>query len=323
MYGTRVNGINYKGSRCILSEGDCLGFGCKTEGKYNKDKRDTKHLVYRLTVGIGIGSCETIEVLTSDESGDEIQHYSSFSGDYETEDECPSADELDEKPDIHSLMRMHNVSKQIKEEIDWNLHEPEREQPSEVNEPVIIDYVDLSDSEDELETYEPSSKRIRRDDNDYDNYFAQTSEPEVRTVNPYMVSEYQMKETILKEKVKNVVRSRGQQLSTALLSGDATAFSSQYIKSPIKYDPFMTPTSSNSENIPYNNGEMHDEFATEKIINDFISEVTSWPFKWLSERKSNPLTFKMQAHPLDVNYTDLDTFQRWELNYFLKVVCTN
>lgn len=342
-----MNRVNYKDSRCILSEGDLLGFGCNTITKHNKNKNDRKYYVYRIALGSGFDNVELIEL--SDSSGeDENQSFgqpnNSFQDGNVTDDECPSADEMDVKPDIHSLMRMTYSKMQIKEEIEWNCYEYDKEQnkresPSETVETFCL--LDCSQSsEDDIVSLEPPQKRKRQADN-FD-YFAQCEDIRTKpnnkpteigateiplngsilnqTIEP--VPEYQMSETTLKEKVKIVVRSRGAQLASDMLMSkdellnhlNEPSTSTQTPKSNKMIIPeqklqeiaFPITSSSNVQNYEH----QHDEMSIDNLTNDFISEVTKWDFRWISDQKPNPLRYKMDVRPLDTNFSDLDSFQR-------------
>lgn len=342
-----MNRVNYKESRCILSEGDLLGFGCSTSTRHLKDKQDVKYYVYRVKIGSDLASCEPIELLDSSDDSDGGDRYSGgfFVDGNETDDECPSADEIDVKPDIHTLMRIAQEKVQIKEEINWNCYEYDRSQMKETvpfannaDDPIC-----LSDNDEEIVMVEPPQKRIRTESHtdflhptpeptptDRDEYGNSTTENESDASSSYQVSEkinilpeYQMSNTALKEKVKIVVRSRGQQLATDMLRSQKTLMSNMN-------EALVTTHTTHAikgHKMPKGAQTLHHEPSTssawhfkaesdtinhsiDDLKNYFISEVTKWDFQWIYDKKLNPLRYTMNVEQLATDFIDLAYFQR-------------
>lgn len=318
-----------------------LGFGCNTITKHNKDRNDRKYYVYRVALGSGFDVSETIELCDSSDEEANQSSSSQLNDNYqdgnETDDECPSADEMDVKPDIHSLMRMTYAKMQIKEEIIWNCYDYDKEQNNESSsaEPINVgESIFLSDGEDDIATLEPPRKRIRQVENFDHSTFeenriepndAQTEDKCIGSIQSNdQVPEYQMSETTRKEKVKLVVRSRGQQLATDMLMSKNQLMNnlnelttSTFIMKPNKTTTKLATasqeaTTSATSNLFIKNGKLEKEGSSiEDLTNDFISEVTKWDFQWICDQKPNPLRYKMEVKPLDTNFPDLSSFQRY------------
>lgn len=229
-----------------------MGFGCTTTNRHVNDVNDYKYHVYRLT-NEKLVSDGVVELLDSDdeeEAGHSNQSRSIGGGnDEDSEDECPSADEMDIKPDIHALMRKDQEVQKIKEEVTWNCYEYDRQtnQWDHENDAEPVDNIDLDhfDAESEICVIEPPQKRQRHTLNEFDLFYQvppappqQPNQHEYENVasahdevqpdrqdalgdgNSAIASEYQMSDTTLKEKCKVVVRSRGQQLATDMLRAE-------------------------------------------------------------------------------------------------------
>lgn len=311
--------------------------------------------MYRLALGTGIQS-ELIELSDSSDDNEINQPSNQFNDSYQdgnaTDDECQSADEMDVKPDIHSLMRETYAKIQIKEEINYNCYEYEKSKNTDQINPdaASVETVYLSDSEDDVVTVEPARKRIRQD-NIHDGY-GQTENQTKPNANEHssnapdtkldkinkenqiceQIPEYQMSETTLKEKVKNVVRSRGQQLATdmlmpknALLNNlNEPSTSTQTTKANKMVQ--MTAKSQAAETVATPNAYAenytpeHVQLSIEELTNVFITEVTKWDFKWIYDKKPNPLQYsmeyKMEVRPLGTNFSDLSAYQRFDREIF-------
>lgn len=368
--GTYVNKINFKGSRSILSNGDKLGFGCTTTNRHLNDVNDEKYHVYRLTNENELGSNDTIDLLDSDdeETPQNAQNGNGISiNDEDSEEECPSADEMDIKPDIHSLMRKNQEMIKIKEEINWNCHEYDRQmtQNEPENDAAPVDSVDLDaddDSDTEIYVVEPARKRQRLETSEFDLFNPILPQPSTfengnvvpeqhNTVEPdreddlsdrnlNVIPEYQMSDATLKEKVKNVQRSRGQQLAADMLNAQsknkpkglattsATPVSGHKAKTPSSSSMPNNPIASTSKaptvvpplEIPStyrNDNELVCDKSVEDLTKDFISVITKWNFKWIDDRNLNPLQYSMNMNVrhLDTDFTDLHTFQQFVLNF--------
>lgn len=329
LYGTRVNRINYKDSRCILSEGDILGFGCNPTATRTRDKTDKRYYVYRLAIGNGINSSETIEL--SDGSDDETENENPFTDaldiDNETDDEANgvSSDEEDIKPDIHSLMRYAQETMQIKQEIEGYCYDYEKEK-SPNNEPIIDNIVpiclDDDDEKDDIVLLEPPRKRVRQGDLDP---FPSTPEPEPEPTvedsddsgSEPTLPEYQMSDTTLKEKVKLVVRSRGQQLADDMLKPQKVLLKNMnegLTHAKGNRTPLHSEAStSSSVNQIYKTEQEYSDYSIADLNNAFISEVTKWDHQWIRDKKPNPLPYclKIDLKHLDTNFIDLAPFQRF------------
>lgn len=350
LHGTRVNHTSFKDSRCILVDGDLIGFGCATNTRHLKDKVDRKYFVYRFAIGNGLNSNEPIEIL-SDDSDDEANstrntycdgfRIDSDTGD-EDENDHSTDDETDVKPDIHSLMRMEYAKVQIKQEIDWNCHEYEKTliQP---NEQRIVNDVPFCLSDDDEEwgddediiALEPPQKRIRQSKPEY---YPPTPdhepepEPEQRPMELFFTKtislppEYQMSDTIFKEKCKVVVRSRGQNLATDMLMSKKTIIKNMNDKTK-GANKMSTGTAGNHEastscniNHAYRPLSEYSEYTIQDLVSAFISEITKWEFQWIVDQKPNPLRYTMDVKRLDTNFTDLNSFQRcFFLKYFFNI----
>lgn len=313
-----------------------LGFGCKTKNRHIKDKSDNKYYVYRVANANELISCGTIELSdgSDDEANETNENIPSNNSSYgnDTDDECPSADEMDVKPDIHTLMRMVKEQQQIKVEIAWNCHEYEKSHNTQTDagetmEGVVEEPICLSSDEECYADEQPSTKRVRREDNMFptpepqsedkiepnDNDKSQADDfnfnkPIDQT--PF-VPEYQMSDATLKEKVKNVTRSRGQQLAIDMLIDQARpSMERQNSHGQGPSTSIISPPAT-----PHKTELGLGTRPVEDLTNDFISEVTKWEFKWLDDNKVNPLRFKMDVRPLDTNFSDLTTFQGFVLKH--------
>lgn len=317
-------------------DGDLIGFGCATNTRHLKDKVDRKYFVYRFAIGNGLNSNEPIEIL-SDDSDDEANstrdtYYDGFRIDSDTGDEDENDhstdDEIDVKPDIHSLMRMEYAKVQIKQEIEWNCYEYEktRLQPNEqriVNDVpfCLSDDDEEGDDDEDIIALEPPQKRIRQSKPEYfppSPEHEPEPEPEqsrmelfgTRTIT--LPPEYQMRNTIFKEKCKVVVRSRGQNLATDMLMSknmnDKTKGANKISTGTAGY--YEASTSFNI-NHAYKPLSEYSEYTIQDLVNAFISEITKWEFHWIVDQKPNPLRYTMDVKRLDTNFTDLNSFQRW------------
>lgn len=363
-HGTRVNRINFKKSRCILSNGDRLGFGCTTTNRHLKDVTDVKYHVYRLTNECELKSSEPIDLLDSDDDDGPANVHKSGYGNAsfnheDSEDECPSADE-DVKPDVHKLMREVYETRKIKEEVAWNCYEYDRQlatqqqqqnqqnqenQENQMHNTMYNVDLDKSDHEPDICVVEPPQKRQRVEPNEFesmqtttqsngfDSMDFQVPETYETTANLNEVaSEYQMSDTTLKEKVKIVVHSRGQQLARDMLAAaqakqkpkPGTIATNMKAKATQSYSSFQFPknpipsTSKAPPPSPPKDECTNDHDASVKTVdelkNDFISEITKWDYKWIENKNLNPLQYKLNIQHLDTNFVDLDTFQQFVLN---------
>lgn len=351
--GTYVNRINYKGSRCILSNGDKLGFGCTTTNRHLNDVNDYKYHVYRLTNENELGSNGPIELLDSDDEETVQTHQNGQNNNEDSGDECASADEMDIKPDIHTLMRQNQEEMKIKEEVAWNCYEYERQagQREHENNFEPVDNVDLDqfDVESEIYVNEPPQKRQRHESNEFD-LFCQPNENEIagtthddvqpdaipdilNNSNLNVATEYQLSETTLKEKVKNVTRSRGQQLAADMIAAAAqskdkpkgavtpglkpkTPTTSSLPNNPIA-STSKAPINIPSMEIPPTYGNDHEIKSVDELENDFISEITKWNYKWIDDKNLNPLQYLLNVRHLDTDFTDLNTFQQFVSSFGL------
>lgn len=308
-----------------MSDGDLIGFGCRTKSAHNNDPMDRKYFVYRVAIGCGFDAFETIELLSDDSDNEENGHNNSYNDtnsifDGSDTDEDQSADEMmDIKPDIHKLMRVAYEKVQIKKEIDWNCYEyDKRKNRSPVanetnNSTTVGDVICLSDSDEEIVTVEPPRKRVRqleeplvsevpetKTTKDCENHSPKrhaTTNLNEANHQAARAPEYQMSETTLKEKVKNVQRSRAQQLATDLL------------KSSTLRDNAVPSTSSLRPN-GFQSEPQHNDRPKEALMDDFIGEITKWDVNWLLEKKENPLRYQMEVNRLETNFKDLPTFQK-------------
>lgn len=347
-----------------------MGFGCTVTSRHINDVNDYKYHVYRLSNENELLSSDTIELL--DSSDDETENTASnrngraniLLNNEDSEDECASADEMDVKPDIHALMRKVQEGMKIKEEVAWNCHEYDRSlgqnQENDVEAPVDnVDLDTVEDNEAEICVIAPPQKRQRIEptefgllypdppatsehENGASGHVGDVPQPEwqqdvLGDRNLNVASEYQMSDTTLKEKVKLVVRSRGQQLATDMLiaaqakgqpkgainaaaaagtkatkPSAATTSSNKPMpstsKAPIKVSPppEIPSTYKDDENAVK---------SVEDLKNDFISEITKWDYKWINDRNLNPLQYKMNIRHLDTDFTDLHTFQQFVFGY--------
>lgn len=304
-----------------------MGFGCKTKSQHIKDVRDGKYFVYRLEIGNYLESCGTID-LCDDSDDDNIENnrnhsvpIASFNDSHETDDEHDSADEIDVKPDIHTLMRTAYQQMKIKEEIGWNIYEYEKTTNNGNGDDETnwnnIESVELSSDEDCIAD-EPSQKRQRHEEPDYlfdaqeQIYSTQTSIINSNSANgdnemdstsfhstddqPDVAPEYQMSDAILKEKVKNAARSRGQQLAHDLLMSQNAR--------PNQNNSIVTSKQSAS---------------IEDLTNEFISEITRWEFQWIAKEELSPSQLRKNIRQLKIDFNDLATFQRFDMiiDFFL------
>lgn len=330
--------------------------------RHLKDINDYKYHVYRLSNENELASSDgPIELLDSDDEETSQTHHSGranvSTNNDDSEDECPSADEMDVKPDIHTLMRKVQEEMKIKEEVTWNCHEYDRQtRPMDrENDTAPVDNVDLDqfDMESEICVIEPPQKRQRREpieNVEPVHSVVQPEQPNIledgnlsENVNVNIASEYQMSDTTLKEKVKNVVRSRGQQLAIDMLIAAAaasqskdkpkgaptpmvTATGNRGIKantpsSSLPNNPIAptsnTPIKPPSPEIPLKYGNDHDipDKSIAELESDFISEITNWKYKWINDKNLNPLQFTMNIRHLDTDFTDLCTFQQFVSNF--------
>lgn len=320
MYGTRVNHINYKDSRCILSEYDLIGFGCSPTAKRVKDKSDMKCYVYRVALGSMFNSSETIEL--SDGSDDEADSSNPFDASdgldvgNETDDDCSSAEEDEEedvKPDIHTLMREAMETMQIKQEVEGYCYDYEKAQWNQV-EPTVENKIPIClDSEDEekedILLLEPPRKRVRQVEPEY-SFPTHEREPEQKiekddSSSEQTLPEYQMSDTTLKEKVKLVTRSRGQQLATDMLkNAQKTLFKNG---GPSQQEA----NTSSSVSQTYEPPSEYSNYSIADLSNAFISEITKWEYQWINNKNPNPLRYQMDVKPLDTNFINLTSFQRF------------
>lgn len=321
-----------------MSNGDKLGFGCTTTNRHVKDTKDYKYHVYRLSNQNELASSDApIELLDSDDedtSQSNSNERANTSNTEDSEDECPSADEMDVKPDIHTLMRQVQEEMKIKEEVNWNCYEYDRQtRPrEEETDPEPVDSVDLDqfDMESEIYVNEPPQKRQRHESIETVEPMHNNAQPdgwqavlndgsatENLNASVNVASEYQMSDTVLKEKVKLVVRSRGQQLATDMLL--AAAQSKDKPKAPATVilpvaTSSKTPNKPPSPEIPITYGDADYNApvkSVEELENDFISEITKWKYKWINDKNLNPLQFTMNVRHLDTDFADLHTFQQF------------
>lgn len=320
---------------------------------------DYKYHVYRLTNENELATSGPIELLDSD---DEETGQTNGNGSTNTstniedsEDECPSADEMDVKPDIHALMRKMQEEMKIKEEVNWNCYEYDREtaQREPDHDAVPVDNVDLDqfDVESEIFVNEPPQKRQRYEPMEnvapmFNDVFVQPEQQNVlgdenddehvdANVTASIASEYQMSDTTLKEKVKNVVRSRGQQLAIDMLiaaqskdkskSAVATASAGGNRGMPTNNPIASTskastkpPSPSPSPDIPTTYGGDDYDIPLKSIGEleiDFITEITKWKYKWIEDKNLNPLQYTMNVRHLDTDFTHLQSFQQFVSNF--------
>lgn len=354
-----------------------MGFGCTTTNSHINDVTDFKYQVYRLSNENELASTDTIELLDSSDEETENNLHQNGRGNVsinheDSEDECPSADEMDVKPDIHALMRKVQEGMKIKEEVAWNCYEYDRQgnQTNQENDTAPIDDVDLDtfDMESEIYIVEPPQKRQRTGSNEFglfsrkmpetsENQNSTTEHSEVQAeiqnvlgdLNLNIASEYQMSDATLKEKVKLVQRSRGQQLAIDMLiaaqskgkpkgatatvttnaaAAAAAANGGMKAKAPLSSPHPNNPTPSTSKvppkvqpppEIPLSYGNDHENCirTVDELKNDFISEITKWEYKWIESKNLNPLQYKMNIRHLETDFTDLHTFQQFVLDFSL------
>lgn len=334
-HGTYVNEINYKGSRTILAVGDQIGFGCNPKNRHVKEKSDRKFFVYRVAIGNEIKSGETIELSSGEEDDDNANGFNQLGNNLESDDEdCPSADEMDIKPDIHSLMRQNYEQMKIKEEVDWNCYEYDRSQRNQtndnnqVNNNGHVEEIYVSDTEDDVCMVEPPRKRIRNETIE-EVYQAPVVDPPVANAPvvdaPIQLPEFHMSDATLKEKVKNAPRSRGQQLAADMLTPnlmqrmDLAPTKTTPKPSAPRQDNPIPSTSNGSNNTSINPRIYHmnsdkvdeDDKSVDDLRNDFISEITKWDIQWILNDKVNPLRFQMNIRRLNTEFTDLLEFQQF------------
>lgn len=336
-----------------------MGFGCKTKSQHIKDARDGKYFVYRLEIGNYLESCGTID-LCDDSDDDNIENnrnhsvpIASFNDSHETDDEHDSADEIDVKPDIHTLMRTAYQQMKIKEEIGWNIYEYEKTTNNGNGDDETnwnnIQSVELSSDEDCIAD-EPSQKRQRHEEPDYlfdaqeQIYSTQTSIINSNSANgdnemdstsfhstddqPDVAPEYQMSDAILKEKVKNAARSRAQQLAHDLLmsqnarpnQNNPIVTSKQSAKSTKR--PKAQATRRNSHETSTSNcasRSNNNAMSIEDLTNEFISEITRWEFQWIAKEELSPSQLRKNIRQLGIDFDDLATFQRFDMiiDFFL------
>lgn len=335
LYGTRVDRCNYKDSRCILSKDSLIGFGCNTVSKRIKDKTDKRYYVYRITIGNDLNLSEPIEI--SDGSDDEADNMFDDAVDVgnETDDE-PSDEEEDRKPDIHCLMRMAQEQMQIKQEVEGHCYDYDRT-TNQQTEPIIENEnpicLDSDEEKEDIQLVEPPRKRVRQQNPEF---LLTTPEPEPQPEpepkdssddltdeeSEQTIPEYQISDTILKEKVKLVQRSRGQYLATDMLKPQKKLLKSinnppvhpkgnrsNGSQTPLQPEP---STSSWSNNSNYNTESDYKNFSIADLNNAFISEITKWDYRWIHDQKPNPLRYQMNVQYLDTNFRDLASFQRFE-----------
>lgn len=338
--GTYVNHTNYKQSRCILSEGDFVGFGCKPLNNLKIiDTNDTKYFVYKIEVGTP--SLESVAIDDDDDEIDEnIQNNSGLESNNldqsdldghctdgeDAEDSMHAVDDDDDvKPDIHSLLRyeqlmqnLQDLRVNIKEEVSYLASGYERQinEKTRANnnhpQPITNDIVDLcGDSDDDVFKLNPKKKRQRKASPEpvklaESTEPAQQSEPTTQYETETTIlklPEHQLQEKTLKEKTKNVIVSRGQQLSSEMLKSKKKK--SKHSKKPRLTEPSCS-TSRQKEPQEHSLSEQR----SDESINRIISAITKWKVNWILDYEKNPLQYQLNVKQLDSSFQDLHTYQR-------------
>lgn len=316
-----MNATNFKGSRTILSDGDLIGFGCKVNNWHVADPSDTRYYVYRFVYGHPMGDIkQTFDLTSDDEEESEIQpnkipvspgESGIFSGSDGHDTDGEEADEdVDIKPDIHSLMRSQREHVEqmmqlieIKQEVSWMNHEYERQHV----EPIIDSTVyELSDDDDDvIPIAEPNSKRKKTEwplFNPSDS--CPTSPKKVivpePTIQPPPIHEYPQQ--ILKEKVKNVGFSRGQQLASDMFKPKECLLNE--------------PSTSSKVIIPKNDlkpdaKDVLSKLVTDKNLNQIITDITGWDARWIIDRGfQDTLRFLLpNLKPIENKFDSLAAYQ--------------
>lgn len=339
--GTYVNHTNYKQSRCILSEGDFVGFGCKPLNNLKIiDTNDAKYFVYKIEVGTP--SLESVAIDDDDDEIDEnVQNNSGLESNNlnqsdqdgyctdgeDAEDAMNAADDdLDVKPDIHSLLRYEqivqneeNLNVNIKEEVSYLASGYERQinEKTTANnnnhpQPITNEIVDLcGDSDDDVIELNPAKKRQRKASPEpvkLPESFepAQQSEPTTQYETETTIlklPEHQLQEKTLKEKAKNVTVSRSQQLSTEMLKIKKK-------KSKHSKKPRLTEPSCSTSGQKKPQEHTLSEQSSDESVNRIISAITKWKVNWILDYEKNPLQYQLNVKQLDSHFQDLLTYQR-------------
>lgn len=228
-----------------------------------------------------------------------------------------SDNDVDIKPDIHSLIRQQrevveqrNVGIAIKEEIDWINYDSERFDQKSID-PYVVDEIDLCDDDDDeddelVELSEPCKKR-RKNESTWDECIVL----EPCKVSPVIVEPieskielppaHEWKVNVLKEKVKNTTQSKGQQLANDFFS------TKSYMNDVVKV---TASTSTASKKIavakPMNN-DVINKIHENQYLNKIISDITSWDKKWILDHlDSLPL---VRSSPIGLEFSDLEGYQ--------------
>lgn len=325
-----------------MSHADTIGLGCSPKNKFVKDINDEKHIVYELRNGnpLGDGSIP-FEIIDSDDEENDFEripfaqnhrtsHDSSgiFSGSdgHQTDDENQEGeeDEPDVKPDLASLLRQQReyiqqaaLKREIKQEIDWNIHQYNKESNGLNNvQPHVIDCVEIFDDSDDEIICEPEIKR-KKTDTEWNNTLLAVSKPlspkKPQPMPQPVLPEYhpppkhEMSETVLKEKVKNVRESRGQQLSNDLFKPNDVLLNDITTDRPSTSTSY---TASNGNQSHLKRLDVFDELLHHKQLNAFISDITRWDVKRITAREfQNTLEF----HLPDLTNIELDFGDNLEL----------
>lgn len=256
----------------------------------------------------------------------------SSSDEHQTDDENPDGDEdeSDVKPDLASLLRQQSeyiqqaaLQREIKQEVDYYAHQYNKEHDKELNgvnnvpSHVIDCVVILDDSDDEL-ICEPEIKR-KKPDTEWSNYLLPESKPlsPKKPKSKSIQQEYnpppkhEMSGNILKEKVKNVLESRGQQLSDDLLKPNELLLNDLNNSRPSTSTNYSNPYSKRSHSKSFN---IFDELLHHEQMNAFISDITRWEVKRVTVREfQNTLEFHLPHCTSNIELTfgdDLELYQK-------------
>lgn len=312
-----MNNRKIVNAREVLRSEDKIGFGCSPKNKFVRDITDEKHIVYELRCGnpLGDGSIP-FEINDSDDEEDDLgqipqnqNHIISFdskaesaiisgSDGHQTDDENQEEeeDEFDVKPDLASLLRQQReyiqqaaLQREIKQEIDWNAHQYNKELNGLNNvQPHVVDCVEILDDSDDEVIYEPENKRKKPDSEWSDSMMAAPKplfpkKPQPQSVQPeyHPPPKHEMSEAILKEKVKNVRESRGQQLSDDLFKPNELLLN-DLSNRPSTSTNYTVPNGYRSHSKRLN---FFDKLLQHEQMNAFISDITRWDVKRITARE--------------------------------------
>lgn len=226
----------------------------------------------------------------------------SGSDEHQTDDENQEGeeDEFDVKPDLASLLRQQReyiqqaaLQREIKQEIDWNIHQYNKESTGLNNNNVESDVVDCvvisDDSGDEVIVCEPQIKR-KKTDTEWSNLLNAASKPlppkkpQSLPIKPeyHPPPKYEMSETILREKIKIVRESRGQQLSDDLFKSNELLLNELTNKRP---STSINYSVSNGNRLNSKRFDIFDELLHHEQMNAFISDITKWDVKRITARE--------------------------------------